>query len=120
MTPVARMRVCARTMSPPSRNTSRPIGLICATDDCASDRTNSNTYILTGVKSAFCITMNKNDLPLANAILKKIGYGFIRIKSKENAVVLTVSPVKGLIIILNLISHYLRTPKINQVNKLIN
>ena len=68
----------------------------------------------------FCITFNKNDLPLANAILKKIGYGFIRIKSKENAIVLTVSPIKGLKVILNLISDYLRTPKINQVNKLIN
>jgi LAGLIDADG endonuclease len=68
----------------------------------------------------FCITFNKNDLPLANAILKRIEYGFIRIKSKENAIVLTVSPIKGLMVILNLISNYLRTPKINQVNKLIN
>jgi len=68
----------------------------------------------------FCITFNKNDLPLVNIILKEIGYGFIRIKSKENAVVLTVSPIKGLKIILNLISSYLRTPKINQVNELIN
>jgi len=68
----------------------------------------------------FSITFNKNDLPLANAILKRIGYGFIRIKSKENAIVLTVSPVKGLRVILNLISNYLRTPKINQINKLIN
>jgi hypothetical protein len=51
--------------------------------------------------------------------LKKIGSGFIRNKSKENAVVLTVSPVKGLLFIISQISNYLRTPKINQVNKLL-
>ena len=67
----------------------------------------------------FCITFHKNDLPLAEIILKKIGSGFIRIKSKENAVVLTVSPVKGLVYIISEIKNYLRTPKIHQVNKLI-
>ena len=67
----------------------------------------------------FCITFHIKDLPLAKIILKKIGFGFIRIKSKENAVVLTVSPIKGLKYILSQISNYLRTPKINQVNKLI-
>lgn len=67
----------------------------------------------------FCITFHKNDLPLAEIILKKIGSGFIRIKSKENAVVLTVSPIKGLIFIISHIKNYLRTPKINQVNQLI-
>src|ERR1700692_2010168 len=64
----------------------------------------------------FCITFNKNNLPLAKAILKKIGAGFIRVKTKENAVVLTVSPVKGLIFIISQINNYLRTPKIHQVN----
>jgi len=67
----------------------------------------------------FCISFHIKDLPLAEVILKKIGYGFIRIKSKNNAVVLTVSPVKGLKFILSEIKLYLRTPKIHQVNKLI-
>jgi hypothetical protein len=67
----------------------------------------------------FCITFHIKDLPLADVILKKIGYGFIRIKSKNNAVVLTVSPIKGLKFIISEISDYLRTPKIYQVNKLI-
>lgn len=67
----------------------------------------------------FCITFHIKDLPLAKVILKKIGYGFIRIKSKNNAVVLTVSPIKGLKFILSEINAYLRTPKIYQVNKLI-
>jgi hypothetical protein len=67
----------------------------------------------------FCISFHKNDLPLAEAIRNKIGSGFIRNKSKENAVVLTVSPIKGHIFIISQISNYLRTPKINQVNKLL-
>ena len=67
----------------------------------------------------FCITFHKDDLPLAEIILKKIGSGFIRMKGRENAVVLTVSPIKGLTYILSQISNYLRTPKIHQVNKLI-
>lgn len=67
----------------------------------------------------FCISFHKNDLPLAEAIKNKIGSGFIRNKSKENAVVLTVSPINGLMFIISEISNYLRTPKINQVNKLL-
>jgi hypothetical protein len=67
----------------------------------------------------FHITFHKNDQLLAEKILKKIGSGFIRIKEKENAVVLTVSPIKGLIYILHQIKDYLRTPKIYQVNNLI-
>lgn len=67
----------------------------------------------------FCITFHKDDLPLAKIILKKIGSRFIRIKGKENAVVLTVSPINGLTYILSQISNYLRIPKIDQVNKLI-
>jgi len=67
----------------------------------------------------FCITFHIKELPLAKLILGKIGYGFIRIKNKENAIVLTVSPVKGLKFLILEISPYLRTPKIYQVNKLI-
>lgn len=67
----------------------------------------------------FCITFHIKDLPLAEILLKKIGYGFIRMKSKENAVVLIISPVKGLKYIISEISLNLRTPKINQVNTLI-
>jgi len=67
----------------------------------------------------FCITFHIKDKSLAEVIFKKIGYGFIRIKSKENAVVLTVSPIKGLRYIISIISPFLRTPKIKQVNNLI-
>jgi len=68
----------------------------------------------------FCITFHEKNLPLAKVILCVIGSGFIRIKNKENAVVLTISSIKGHMVILNLIGKYLRTPKIYQVNNLIN
>ena len=55
----------------------------------------------------------------AEYLLAFIGFGFIRIKSKENACVLTVSPKDGLIKIVNLINGNLRTPKIYQVSLLI-
>lgn len=67
----------------------------------------------------FCITFHIKNLPLAERILQLIGYGFIRIKSKENACVLTISPVKGLKIILSLLSGNIKTPKLHQVNQLI-
>jgi hypothetical protein len=66
-----------------------------------------------------CITFNLKDLPLAEKLLKLIGFGSIRIDAKENACVLTVSPIKGLIIIVNLINGYLRSPKIHQLHSLI-
>ena len=67
----------------------------------------------------FCITFHIKDLPLAKKIQSIIGYGFIRIKNKENACVLTISPLEGLIKIINLINGKLRTPKINQLYLLI-
>jgi hypothetical protein len=41
-------------------------------------------------------------------------------KEKENACVLTISPINGLIKIVNLINAQMRTPKINQLHLLIN
>lgn len=67
----------------------------------------------------FCITFHIKDLPLAEYLLRFIGSGFIRLKYKENACVLTVSPKDGLIKIINLINGNLRTPKIFQVYLLI-
>jgi hypothetical protein len=68
----------------------------------------------------FCITFNIKDLPLAEKLLAIIGFGFIRIKEKENACVLTISPINGLIKVVNLINGQMRTPKIYQLNLLIN
>lgn len=67
----------------------------------------------------FCITFHLKDKPLAEKLLKTIGAGFIRIKLKENACVLTVSPLMGLLNVINLLNGNLRTPKIYQLHLLI-
>lgn len=67
----------------------------------------------------FCITFNLKNEPLAKKLLNIIGYGHIRYKPKDNACVLIISPIKGLKQIIEYINGELRTPKINQLYKLI-
>jgi len=67
----------------------------------------------------FCITFSLKNEPLAIKLLNIIEYGHIRYKPKNNACVLTVSPVKGLKRIVRLLNGELRTPKINQLYLLI-
>lgn len=67
----------------------------------------------------FCITFALKNEPLAKKLLEIIGYGFLRYKIQDNACVLVVSPVQGLKKIVNLINGELRTPKIDQLYKLI-
>jgi len=74
----------------------------------------------------FHISFHLKDLPLAEILLKEIKLksnvtkGFIIKKLKNNACVLTISNVEMLKYIIVLITPYLRSPKIEQVNKLIN
>jgi hypothetical protein len=58
-------------------------------------------------------------LPLAEYLKSYIGYGFLRNKVKENAIVLTISNQKGLFRIVDLLNGKLRTPKIFKFNLLI-
>lgn len=67
----------------------------------------------------FCITFSLKNEPLAKKLLDILEYGHIAYKPKDNACVLTVSPVKGLKKIVGLINGELRTPKIYQLNLLI-
>ena len=67
----------------------------------------------------FCITFGMKNEPLAKKLLQVVGSGFIRYKPKDNACVLVVSPVVGLKKIVYLINGELRTPKIYQLNGLI-
>jgi hypothetical protein len=67
----------------------------------------------------FCITFHIKDAPLAKKLISLLEYGHIAYKPKNNACVLVVSEVKGLVKIINLINGELRTPKINQVYLLI-
>jgi LAGLIDADG endonuclease len=68
---------------------------------------------------SFCITFHIKDAPLANKLLSIIEYGHIAYKPKNNTCILTVSSVKGIVKLINLINGKLRTPKINQVYILI-
>ena len=67
----------------------------------------------------FCITFGLKNEPLAKKLLSIIEFGHIAYKPKDNACVLTISPVKGLKTIVRLINGELRTPKINQIYLLI-
>ena len=67
----------------------------------------------------FCITFNLKDELLAKKLLNIVGYGYIRYKLKNNACVLTITPVKGLKKVIEFINGELRTPKIAQLHRLI-
>lgn len=67
----------------------------------------------------FCITFGLKNEPLAKKLLDIIQYGHIARRPKDNACVLSVSPVKGLKRIVSLLNGELRTPKINQFYMLI-
>jgi hypothetical protein len=73
----------------------------------------------------FNITFNLKDLSLAEMLLHEIwlrstiSKGFVRKKIKNNACVLVLSNIDVLIFIIVLISPSIRTPKIIQINKLI-
>jgi hypothetical protein len=64
------------------------------------------------------ITLNKNDYPLVVMLRLLIG-GTIRHKVENNAYVLTVTSISGLLNMVSLMSGYLRTPKINRFNNII-
>lgn len=68
----------------------------------------------------FNITFNSVDKDLALFIKSWFNdFGFIRNKTRENAIVYTVSNLKGLVLIVNSINGKFRTPKIRQLNNLI-
>jgi LAGLIDADG endonuclease/Cytochrome C and Quinol oxidase polypeptide I len=67
----------------------------------------------------FCITFSLKNEPLAKKLLDILQYGHLAYKPKDNACVLTVSPVKGLKRVVSLLNGQLRTPKINQLYLLI-
>lgn len=67
----------------------------------------------------FHITFHIKDLPLAQKLLSKVGFGFVQHKPKQNACVLIVSEIKGWKRILELINGQLRTPKIHSLHLVI-
>lgn len=76
-------------------------------------------------RPSFHITFNSKDLALAKKLLtfmiSKCGakVGSIQHRTKENACVLHIRSIEGLILIINLINNKLRTPKAYQINHII-
>lgn len=68
----------------------------------------------------FCITFGLKNEPLAKKLLEILDSGFIRYKNSDNACVIVISSVVGLKKIISLINGKLRTPKIGQLEALIN
>lgn len=68
----------------------------------------------------FCITFSSKNEPLAKKLLEILEVGFIRYKNSDNACVLVISSVEGLKKIVYLINGKLRTPKLEQLEALIN
>lgn len=66
----------------------------------------------------FAITFNEVDYPLV-LVLKTLLGGTIQHKKENSAYVLVISSISGLTIVIHLINGYLRTPKIDQFNKLV-
>jgi hypothetical protein len=65
------------------------------------------------------IVFDLRDLPLALIIQQKLSHGSISRKKGVNAYVLTINSYEGIILIVNIINGYMRTPKINALYKLI-
>lgn len=68
----------------------------------------------------FCITFGLKNEPLAKKLLEILEPGFIRYKNSDNACVIVISSVAGLKKIVYLINGKFRTPKIAQLEALIN
>ena len=67
----------------------------------------------------FAITFSEVDYPLV-VVLQNLIAGSIRHKVENNACVLTITSIAGLIKVIGLINGHLRTPKIEKFNSMIN
>ncbi len=65
------------------------------------------------------ISFHSNDLPLANHIMKILGYGSIQPTISNSAFVYIIRSQQGILDIVNLINGYFRTPKISALHSLI-
>lgn len=66
------------------------------------------------------IVFHLRDFPLAQVIQQKLKHGSLSRKKGVNAYVLTINNTEGLILVVNLINGYMRTPKIYSLHNLIN
>ena len=72
------------------------------------------------INPRFCITTHEKNEPWLLKLKENLNnYGFIRRKSRERALVLTISNINGLILIVNKLNGNLKTPKIEKFYELI-
>ena len=65
------------------------------------------------------IVFDLRDFPLAQVLQQKLRHGSLSRKKGVNAYVLTINNFEGIILVVNLINGYMRTPKINSLFNLI-
>jgi LAGLIDADG endonuclease len=65
------------------------------------------------------IVFDLRDFPLAQVIQQRIKHGSLVRKKGVNAYVLTINNFEGVILVVNIINGYMRTPKINTLFQLI-
>lgn len=79
-----------------------------------------NSASLKKYNPRFCITTHEKNKPWLMKIKSQLNnYGFIRLKKKEDALVLTISNIEGLLLIINKLNGNLKTPKIDKFYGLI-
>jgi hypothetical protein len=69
--------------------------------------------------SSIQLVFDSRDLALALIIQKTLGHGSISKKKGVNAYILTINNNEGMVLLVNLINGYMRTPKIYSLHKLI-
>lgn len=65
------------------------------------------------------IVFDIRDFPLASILQSKLNHGSISRKKGTNAYIFTVNKFEGIILIVNIINGYMRTPKIYALHRLI-
>lgn len=65
------------------------------------------------------ICFDSRDVPLALKIQQELGFGSLSKRKGQNAYIFTVNNYEGIIIVVKLITNFMRTPKIDALNRLI-
>jgi hypothetical protein len=65
------------------------------------------------------IAFHLRDFPLAQILQQRLGHGSLAKKKGVNAYILTINNFEGVILVVNIINGYMRTPKICALYKLI-
>lgn len=68
---------------------------------------------------AIQLSFHGKEFPLAQAVQRALNTGSIARKAKANAYILTVNDLTGVLLVISLLNGNMRTPKINELHRLI-